>query len=219
MSEYSQDDDGLLLQAAFSQQILRARDLMLYYMYRLNNQVQWKPVAGLVFINGCEPFKMNQTKGETRFWEDNVSNKTTSTSIIEPPANLPADQLDDDANPVMLVKNLNVNLANCLLYGIKCNIHTQPDPNNVNHTEIGWLVDLDTLLPKIIPDLIAKIDGEYMAQGEDATKTFQMRGTNNVLLGKVAVVVGYHVDQGMVRDDATYNGYMVLNDSVSVPDP
>ena len=219
MAEYSRDDDDLLLQAAFSRQILRARDLMLYYMHRLDCDVQWKPANGLVYIDGCEPFKMNQTKGETRFWEGNVSNKTTSTSIIEPPANLPADQLDDDDNPEMRVKNLNVNLANCLLYGIKCNIHTQPHPIDANHTEIGWLVDLDTLLPKIIPDLIGKLEGEYRAQGEDATKTFQMRGTNNVLLGKVSVVIGYHVDQRMTSDDGIYNGYMVLNDSVSVRDP
>ena len=223
MPEYSRDEDKLLLQAAFSQQILRARDLLLYYLNRLDEAVQWRPPgAGLVFIDGCEPFKMRETKGNTSFWEDNVARKGTVVALTPPPGNLPDNQNDGDDNnpqPQMRVKDLNVNLANCLLYGLKCNIHIQPTPNNPNHTQIGWLVNLDELLPKIIPDIIRGIEQQYRLQGRDATKTFQMRGTNNILLGKVAVVVGYHVTQNMEQDDTVYQDYMVLHNAEDVQDP
>jgi hypothetical protein len=223
MPEYSAEDDKLLLQAAFSRQILRARDLLLYYVNRLDETNQWRPQgAGLVFIDGCDPFKMHDTKGNTTFWEENVTRKGAIVAITPPPGNLPADQNDGDANnpqPQMRVKDLNVNLANCLLYGLKCNIHIQPSPNNANHTQIGWLVDLDELLPKIIPEIIRSMELQYRAQGRDATKTFQMRGTNNYLLGKVSAIVGHHVSLTMDQDDNIYPEYMVLHDAVEVQDP
>ena len=192
-------------------------------MNRLDEINQWRPQgAGLVFIDGCEPFKMSDTKGNTSFWVDNVTRKDAIVAITPPPGNLPDDQTDGDENnpqPQMRVKDLNINLANCLLYGLKCNIHIQPSPNNQNHTQIGWLVDLDELLPKIIPDIIRSMEHQYRAQGRDATKTFQMRGTNNILLGKVAVVVGHHVSQNMEQDDTIYPQYMVLHNAVDVQDP
>jgi hypothetical protein len=194
MPEYSAEDDKLLLQAAFSRQILRARDLLLYYVNRLDETNQWRPQgAGLVFIDGCDPFKMHDTKGNTTFWEENVTRKGAIVAITPPPGNLPADQNDGDANnpqPQMRVKDLNVNLANCLLYGLK-----------------------------IIPEIIRSMELQYRAQGRDATKTFQMRGTNNYLLGKVSAIVGHHVSLTMDQDDNIYPEYMVLHDAVEVQDP
>ena len=166
-------------------------------------------------MDGEDTWRTLHARGHYTFFREQCEAKPAELALFPDHDNLPADQ-----NGEMNCLKIGPNLMMCFLYGFKSNIIIQPNPvNHANEMQIGWLVPLETLVPLVLPGILNQLQLEYQNQSDNAVDAFQMRGTNNYILGNVAQCVGFQVSNLKQIDQVHGHPYFALHNEVNVPNP